>query len=319
MATVNYENKFYLLEDGENVLACLERHNIDYPSSCKSGVCQSCLAQLTSGNIQENWQTGLKETYKAKNYFLPCIAKPTQDIAIKQPGLDETSFPAAINEIIKLSYNVVAVRLTINDLASWIPGQYLNLINENGLIRSYSIANLPIEDGFIELHMKLYPQGLMSNWLKHHAKLNAQVQLRGPIGECFYHNPDKKSFNMILAGTGTGLAPLLGIIRSALKQNHSGNITLLHGGCIDTDLYYQEFLRTLAKNHKNFSYLCCVLKSNGNAIEADISDELKKLLATPENCKAYICGPEVTSKKLKTTAFLAGIASKDIFSDSFII
>jgi len=318
MTNITFDEKPFAIEDGESVVECLERNNIQFPSSCKSGACQSCLAQLTSGDMHQDWQRGLKDTYKAQNYFLPCIAKPQHNISLQLPNTSNTASCAIIQELFNLSYNVIAIRLKVENLNAWTPGQYLNLINHDDLIRSYSIANLPSVDGYIELHIKLSPKGLMSTWLKTHAKVGTKLLIRGPAGDCFYNNPHKEHFNMLLAATGTGLAPLIAIIREALSQHHQGRITLLHGGCKEADLYDQAYLANLATHNKNFFYHCCVLSSDGNVVEAAIDKELKTLISEPQNTKAYICGPEETAKQLKKVAFLAGIASKNIFSDLFI-
>lgn len=318
MPILNFADQNYDVESGESVLACLERNNVAFPSSCKSGTCQSCLAQLTSGTMENDWQAGLKETYRAQNYFLPCIAKPSQDISIQLPDANDISSIGIIKEVLNLTSNAIALRLSVDNLQNWTPGQYLNLINSEDSIRSYSIANLPETDGFIELHIKLYSDGLMSQWLKAHAKPGCKVLLRGPAGECFYYNPTHEKFNMVLAGTGTGLAPLLAIVRAALISGHQGQITLLHGGVTNEDLYYKDVLSDLDFKHQNFSYLSCVLRGDGTVPEASIDSELKKQLVDVKDTKAYICGPEETAKKLKMVAFLAGVASKNIFSDLFI-
>src|SRR5690606_38474494 len=95
------------------------------------------------------------------------------------------------------------------------------------------------------------------------ALTDMNIRLRGPFGKCYYYNPDNLSFNMLLAGTGTGLAPLIGIIKSALTQGHNGDITLVHGGLRDDDIYYADELWTLAAVFNNFHYEPCVLNSQG--------------------------------------------------------
>ncbi|MCW8396844.1 FAD-binding oxidoreductase [Legionella sp. PATHC039] len=52
-------------------------------------------------------------------------------------------------------------KLKVEHTAPWLPGQYLSLINPEGTIRDYSIANIPSDDGYIELHIKSYLQGKM--------------------------------------------------------------------------------------------------------------------------------------------------------------
>ncbi len=173
------------------------------------------------------------------------------------------------------------------------------------------------QDGYIELHIKIIENGSMGKWVLETAQVSTPVRIRGPFGTCYYYNPDKLSFDMLLAGTGTGLAPLVGIIKNALSQGHKGSITLVHGGLIDDDIYYVDELETLAAIFPNFHYIPCVLHSQGHYQEVSINQLVLNHLNNPSETRVYICGPKETTYKLKTSAFLAGVPSKFIFSDGF--
>ena len=65
-----------------------------------------------------------------------------------------------------------------------------------------------------------------------------------PKGNCFYI-PDNPEQNLLLIGTGCGLAPLYGIIRDALAQGHRGAIKLYHGSKTVESLYMSKELKVL--------------------------------------------------------------------------
>ncbi len=318
MNTIIFENKPYSLTTDENILSCFLRHGIEYPNSCQAGICQSCLIKATDGVIDPSWQEGLPDTLKAQGYFLACMAKPKTNIELVSPDTSECDVEAKIIDIERLNYNVLKLKLQVDNYSDWVPGQYLNLINSNQIARSYSIANIPAQDGYIELHIKIVDNGAMSQWLQKSAVIDTKVRLRGPFGKCYYYNPDNLSFDMLLAGTGTGLAPLIGIIKSALSQGHQGAITLVHGGRIDDDIYYTEELETLAALFKNFHYAPCVLHSQGRYPEDSIERRVLTYLNSPNDTWVYVCGPKDITNKLKTTVFLAGVPSKAIYSDAFL-
>ncbi len=318
MTIITFEQQRYELQDDESLLDCLLRHNINYPCSCRSGVCQSCIAQLVDGKIEPAWQKGLRDTHCAKKYFLPCLAKPKCDIAFASTSLNEICSPAVIQSKYYLNNNVMAFHILVDPLQQWIPGQYVNLINPDGCRRSYSIANIPELDGYIELHIKIIPNGLMSEWLVHHAHEGVAIQLQGPMGDCFYFNPTQAAFPMILAGTGTGLAPLLGITRDALRHQHTGTIHLIHGGVCEEDLYLDATLQELNINNDSLCYESCVLHSDGIHQTESIDKVLLRAISDPINTRVYVCGPADTTKKLKLCAFLAGVPSANIYSDTFI-
>jgi NAD(P)H-flavin reductase/ferredoxin len=318
MSTVIFNDQCCTLAPEESVLQCLLRHEIDYPHACQAGICQSCLIKTKDGVIHPSWQEGLPETLKSQGYFLACLAKPSESLHVTTPDRAECEVSAHIINIKSLSHHVIQVTLRTDHLEPWVPGQYLSLINPEGLMRNYSIANIPLQEGLIELHVKIYPGGSMGQWLVNQATQHTEVKLRGPFGRCFYHNPKRVAFNMLLAGTGTGLAPLMGIIKSALSQNHQGSMTLVHGGLTDEDIYYQEELETLSMLFQSFVYDTCVLHSQGRHPEACIEQRVRMHLNDPSKTHVYVCGPKETTDKLKKQLFLAGVPSGAIFSDAFL-
>ncbi|HRD71024.1 MAG TPA: FAD-binding oxidoreductase [Legionella sp.] len=318
MNHVAFEQQSYALESQETLLQCLLRHGVDYPNSCQAGICQSCLIKANDGEIHPSWQAGLPDTLKAQGYFLACLAKPQTPLQVSSPEHAECEVSARIINLTALNHNVIQVTLHVDELAHWTPGQYLNLINPEGIMRSYSIANIPKQEGFIELHVKIHPGGSMGQWIAHKATRHTEVKLRGPFGRCFYHNPEHLAFDMVLAGTGTGLAPLIAIIKSALSQNHQGTITLVHGGLTCEDIYYKEELDRLSAAFGSFIYDPCVLKSQGHYPEASIEQRTLMHLSTPKETRVYVCGPKETSDKLKKQIFLAGVPSQLILSDVFL-
>jgi len=319
MTELNYDGRILHSIEDESVLDCLLRNKVDYPHACRSGVCQACLIKTTDKPINAIWQDGLPDTLKAQGYFLACQAKPTNTLHLKKPDTAECEQEAIINGLTQLNHNVIRIELLTENLKNWIPGQYLNLMNPAGVSRSYSIANIPQQEGYIELHIKLKEDGLMSQWLQNTATVNTRVHIRGPFGKCYYIKSHKPSFDMLLVGTGTGLAPLLAIAKSALNEKHQGKITLIHGGSQDSDIYFDEALQTLASVYDNFDYIPCVLKTNGRYPEASIFNKtLSHLSPNIKAMQVYVCGPSDTTTQLKTKVFLAGVPSQNIFSDAFI-
>ena len=319
MPKLHYNNQTYTLNEDESVLECLLRHQINYPNACRAGICQACLIKTSNAEINPKWQANLPDTLKSQGYFLACQARKCScDLSVQDPDASECEYTAKILEITPLTYNVIQVKLMAEDLERWTPGQYLNLLNPQGIARSYSIANIPAKEGFIELHIKLQNTGVMSHWFKEKAAVDETIHLRGPFGKCYYLNPERKTFDMLLAGTGTGLAPLIAIVKQAIDEEHVGKITLVHGGCIDDDIYYVDELQALASHHQNFNYSHCVLKSQGRYSEIHIAEQLLAYLTNTTNIQLYICGPKEMTNMLKMKAFLAGVSSSKIYSDAFL-
>lgn len=318
---LNYNNHDYALNDNESVLDCLLRENLNIPHSCKSGVCQSCIMQVVDGDIPEKSQVGLKPTFKKRKLVLACQCFPSGDITVANADDAGIDVKALVKEISQLNHNVIKVSLKSSDPFECEPGQYLTLINPNEIARSYSIANNPKNDRFIDLHIRLLENGLMSNWLKNNAKIGDEVILRGPAGNCFYSTDEGTDYPIILAGTGTGLAPLYGIVLEALAHRHKGEIKLLHGALKEDDLYLVETLRQLDKDNQNFTYVPCVLNGEEGSFYriGDIQDiTVASIPDNKSNARLFLCGTPEMVNSLKTKAFLGGLSSKNIYADAFL-
>lgn len=228
------------------------------------------------------------------------------------------SIEAEVREVTRLSGSVARLRLAPRASFSYRAGQFVNLSRADGLTRSYSLASLPREE-CLELHVREVPHGRMSAWLCRELRPGDVLSLRGPAGECFY-TAENQEQPLVLAGTGTGLAPLYGIVRDALSQGHQGPIELLHGARDEAGLYYEEELRALAAKHANLRYTRCVLQ--GEAREGLEVGELPKLVkAHVPNAKgwrAYLCGDPNLVKSLKRALFLGGASLQEIFADPFV-
>ncbi len=323
------------LEPGETVLEGLERHGASIPSSCRTGACQSCLLQARSGTPPELAQRGLRETWRQRGYFLACVCRPSEDLEVAPVGAAEER-AATIAELTRLSPSVTRVRLAVATQAGrsdWNhePGQFLTLLRADGLARSYSIASLAREE-LLELHVRHMLGGRMSTWLHEQARVGDAVRIRGPLGECFYTAgaPEAADAPLLLAGTGTGLAPLWGILREALRRDHRGPITLVHGARAPAGLYLQEELAALALSaqRSRLRYVPCALELPEGALPSrelavgTITEvarrELDTLTEAKASARAYLCGDPGSVKSLKRALFLAGVSLRNIFSDAFV-
>jgi len=319
MSRIRYEAQWYPLEPEESVLDGLLRQGIPVPHACKAGVCQSCLMRAASGVVPEKAQMGLKETLKARNYFLACSCRPEPGTELELAGgAEELQVPARLESMELLGEDVLRVRLRQEAPFEYRAGQYLTLLRADGLARSYSVASLP-DEGTLELHVRLLPGGAMSGWLRTEARPGQAVRLQGPAGECFYV-PGRPEQPLLLAGAGTGLAPLYGIVREALAAGHTAPIWLFHGAREPRGLYLVEALRELASRHPNLHYRPSVLEGRlGEGVAVGPLDALIRAeCPRPVGWRAFLCGNPELVVSLRKKLFLAGLSLKDIHADAFL-
>lgn len=306
------------LQDGESVLDALSRSGVVVPSSCRAGVCQSCLVQVTGGQVPERSQLGLKASLRARGFVLACRAVPTSDVELSVSGAQALELPASIEDVGRLSPDMLRVRLRVAGELAHRAGQFLTLVRADGVSRSYSIASRPQDSDALELHVRVLPQGKMSGWLASADAVGATVRVRGPAGECFY-TADKLEQPLVLAGVGSGLAPLWGILRDALDAGHRGPIELWHGARTPSGLYLRDELQALQAAHGNFSYRPCALEGDSAELRVGKLDELLLSATTAfDKARFYLCGDAPLVQGLKRQLFLRGASLREIFADAFV-
>ncbi|MCC6698587.1 MAG: 2Fe-2S iron-sulfur cluster binding domain-containing protein [Candidatus Hydrogenedentes bacterium] len=319
MPTVTFEGKGYVRQENETVLDCLLRNGIDVSYSCKSGVCQSCLLQAVSGELPKNAQIGLRDTHLARQYFLSCSCLPNNDLEVCRPDAAGLRAPGVVRRIDLLNASVARLRVHCPEPPAYRAGQFFSLIRPDGLVRSYSAASLPSDDDFIEFHVALVPGGRMSEWVHRDLKRGDALDLQGPAGNCFYV-PGNPGQPILLAGTGTGLAPLYGILRDALAKGHSGPIHLCHGSVNSGGLYLDAELRRMMEANPQFHYSPCVLNGNGDdgIPQANIDAYALSCTGPLKGWKVYLCGHPDIVRTLQRKAFLAGANLQSIYADAFV-
>lgn len=313
---LTYQNQHYIMDPNQSVLDCLLNHGVHIPHFCKSGVCNSCILKCKTPNIPSYAQNGLKESQKQQGYFLSCVFKPEMDLDISDPGT-EIEIQGQIRKIHLIHQEVIGLQIEPTEGFTFRAGQYITLIRKDRLARSYSISSLP-STGCLELHIRVIPNGKMSSWIKHTLREGEQVSIRGPNGNCFYSTPTKLQ-PILLAGTGTGLAPLYGILKDALQQNHSGPIWLFHGGRNRFSLYLQDELQKIATVHENFKYFPCVLSEGSSEIpEIPLDQNILKNFHFLKDSRVYLCGEPLVVNSLRKKLFIAGASAKEIYADAFL-
>ena len=318
MTTLKIGENNYTCQSDETILDALLRQDVNVPYSCKKGTCHSCMLRSLDAEPPVESQKGLKDTQKVQKYFLSCCCEPERDMAIEIPNQADffSEGRVVVNEM--LNRNTVLLEIECQDVGEYKAGQFVNLQRTDGLTRSYSIANSPQQSKALEFHIRRLPKGQFSEWVHDELKVGDTLAVSEPQGHCFYL-PDRKEQGMLLVGTGSGLAPLIGILKDALSHGHTGAIHLFHGSSEVEDLYRIDEMRQLADENTNFSYTPCV--SGGNVPEGfsrgRVNEVALKMLLDLKGWRVFLCGHPEMINQMKTQAFLNGASVADIYTDAF--
>lgn len=307
-----FEGRTIGAEDGETVLSALLRHGVALDHGCKAGACQRCIVCTKPGEAPGASTKSLDESLVDRGFFLACQADAG---AIAEVGFPSEAaypvMPASLVETKFLSASVMKVRLAVRDL-NCRRGQCLRLTSPAGIVRSYSIADCSADA--VEFHVRLIAGGAMSSELRS-APMGSCFQVEGPFGKCYFRDGEMKP--ILLIGSGTGLAPLWGVIQDAVRQGHSAGISLFHGGAASEDLYFRNELLSLVESGK-ISYVSCAdLVTDPRDSEG--SPLTHALAKHPDQTgyRVYLCGHPDLVKSGQKQCFLAGANLSDILIDAF--
>ena len=318
MARLRFDGGVVDTVAGESVLEALLRQGHDVPYSCRIGSCLTCVLVADDGTVPDQAGQGLKATQIDRGWFLACQCPADRDLSLSLPRDAELFGRGMIVDKINLAPDVCGLRIRpANDLY-YHAGQFLNLRRPDGLRRSYSLASVPSLDDDLEFHVRRLSGGEMSGWLFDDTLAGDEISFQGPEGDCYYF-PGRADQNILMIGTGTGLAPLLGVARDALASGHQGTIALYHGSRKSDGIYARETLERLAAEYSNFANFSCV---SGDDVPPDCRSGRADVLALADHADlsgwgVYLCGHPPMVAEAKKATYLRGAALADIHADPF--
>lgn len=314
-----------------SVLDTLLEKGIDVAHSCKAGLCQSCLLECREGSVPDKAKTGLKSSLADAGYFLACQCHPEAPMTVASIDAEKSRSKANVVSLERFESGVLKLRLSASDsdfaqtFAQTKGGQYFTLWKDAATGRSYSNASASSSD-FLEFHIKHLENGAFSNWAATQLQVGDSIDIQGPLGTCCYSAKDQEILErpLILAGIGTGLAPLLGVLKDALSHEHQGPIEMILASKQSSAFYLVEELSTLEAQHENLSIHWLYQESSesgekpSNARCENVYEFVKALDTEWPEALVYLCGAESFVKKMKRQCFMSGAAMNNIFADSFV-
>jgi phenol hydroxylase P5 protein len=234
--------------DDQTVLDACLRAGVWLPHSCTHGTCGTCKADLLQGDVDYGDASGfaLMDFERDEGKLLLCQARPRGDLVIEgdvevDEGLVLSSVRDAVGTVVELeeiARDIRLVRLALEEPLPFAPGQYVSLsVPGSAATRTYSMANPPKDHRVVELHVRRTPGGLASDgWVFSTMAVGDPVALSGPYGRFVFRRARPEPVIMIAGGTG--LAPMLSMIRDVLADPDDEHVIRLYQGArTRADLY----------------------------------------------------------------------------------
>ncbi|MFC0108616.1 2Fe-2S iron-sulfur cluster-binding protein [Kibdelosporangium aridum] len=137
-----------------------------------------------------------------------------------------------------------AVSIVFDATMDYRPGQFLTL-RCGPVARCYSLSSSPHVDDRPQVTVKRIPDGYGSAWVCDNVRAGTVLDILPPAG---IFSPSSLDDNLLLFAGGSGITPVISIIKSALTQG-SGRVVLLYANRDESSVIFASRLRELADQY----------------------------------------------------------------------
>ncbi|TAN78195.1 MAG: CDP-6-deoxy-delta-3,4-glucoseen reductase [Gallionella sp.] len=326
--TIRPSGHSFSIEEHESILEAALRHGYTLPYSCRDGVCGACKGKVVQGRVDYGryLDSALTDAEKAAGMALFCCAKPRSDLIVESREVTAANdipvktMPCRVQKMDKLAEDVMALQLKLpaNERLQFLAGQYISILLKDQKSRSFSLANAPHHDEFLELHIRNIPGGAFSQHVFNGMKERDILRFKGPLGTFFLReNSDKP---IIFVASGTGFAPVKAIIEHALYAGVKRPMHFYWGGRKLADLYMLDQARLWESSGVKFTpVLSDALpeddwRGHTGFVHQAVLDDYSDLSAH----EVYVCGaPVVVEAAHNDFTAQRGLPDEAFFSDAF--
>jgi ferredoxin-NADP reductase len=167
--------------------------------------------------------------------------------------------------------------------------------------RCYSPASVEGRRSELEIAVRRHPGGLVSNFLAERARPGLTLELSQAEGD--FRLPEPRPDSILLIGGGSGITPLMAILRTLLAEGHRGPIALLYYTPDPARTIYREELEGVAAAHPSFRLARSFTRAPGSGELDGHFNPLHLTQADPRFAEAetFACGPPALLEAVRGT------------------
>ena len=328
--TIN-EDKELTVDGGDSLLSTLIENEIFIPSACGGkGSCGYCKVKVLDGGGQflatEKGYVSEEEREKGVRLSCQCKVKEDMRIAIPEELFNVKQYLCTVTEIENLTDKIKRIRLELPEGSEldYKPGQYVQILtpiykeSDEEVYRAYSITTPPSSKNAVELFIGYIPEGICTTYIHKYLKEGDKLNVIGPFGDFQYVHSDKE---MILAAIGTGMSPIMSILRYMKENNINRKVTFFFGARTRPDMYMMDILQELEKEMDNFTLITCLSRPTESCSwrgeVGRVTNLIEKFVENGDNKEAYLCGNPPMIDSVVKILLDKGFKEEDILYDKF--
>jgi propane monooxygenase reductase subunit len=316
------------VDEEETVLNGAFRQGLMLMHGCKEGQCGACKSFLLDGEVDlDRYSTFALPDYELdEGWTLLCRAHAVSDLEVElinydeeilQSGVALRTARARVEAIEPLTRDIRRLVLSVVDgELPFRSGQYVDIgIPGTDESRSFSMANLPSDDGRLEFMIKLYPGGAFSSLLADGAlQVGDELDVTGPYGVFTLRENDRP---ILFIGGGAGMAPILSLLRSMAERGVARPAVYYYGAREEQDLFHLEELKGLETMLPGFRFVPALSDSDWEGETGLITDVVERSEQGLDGVDAYLCGPPPMVDAAQEMLMRLGVDEARIHYDKF--
>jgi ferredoxin-nitrite reductase len=288
-----------------------------------------------AGNDVKSYQVKVEEGrifIKTGTTNSATVAAPTRTTSAPATGLrPATARPAIpklatlkVLEVIQETLDVKTFRLdnSRGEIPRHRPGQFVKvraLLDGCEVWRSFTISSSPTTADRLDLTIKRNPAGELSNHLHDAIEAGSELTVKGPQGG-FFFDADAHREPLVLISAGSGITPMMSILRYLVDTASPLACTFLHGARTAADIIFHDECRRLARSLSQLKYQVTLSQP------ADGWEGLRGRLNFEVVCESvgdltgsryFLCGPGDFMQALQQSLVAAGVPATRIHTEQF--
>ena len=321
------------VDEDQTILRAAAEQGVQLMHGCKEGQCAACKSFVLEGEDIEldSYSTfALPDYEKEEGSTLLCRAHAYEDLTIELLNYDEDVIRSGLpltrgkvevlsNEAVTHDMRHLVVKLLEPEEIKFFPGQYMDFkVPGTDESRSFSMANTPNRDGRFEFVIKIYPDGLFSQFLSERVSVGDELEIEAPFG--MFTLRENRVSDLIFVGGGAGMAPVLGLLRSLAERGVERKPTFYYGARTAKDLCFEKEIAELGEQLPGFRYIPALSEPDGAEWDGKTGLITEVVQANESDLKgadAYVCGPPPMVDAAIATLSQLGIREENIFYDKF--
>lgn len=240
-------------------------------------------------------------------------------------------YPLKVKDVRPETADCVSVSLEVPaELAEkfkFAPGQYLTFrrhFNDAEVRRSYSICSSPKESE-LRVAIKKVEQGKFSTYAHSELKTGEILEVMPPMGNFTIKNKVAKHKEYLAFAAGSGITPVMSIMKSVLEDEPNSSFTLVYGNRSKNSIIFREAIEALKNKYMLRLRVYHIISReymdiplfNGRIDAAKVKEFCKTLIDINNTDEAFICGPEEMILSVRQQLIDLGMPSSHVHIELF--